>query len=47
MSPALQFVNALLNLIAEASGLRILLAVQNRELEPKKLSFLKWELAAA
>ena len=47
MPHALQFVNAVLILVAESSGLRMLLAVPNRKLEPKSLKFLKSERAAA
>ena len=34
MPPALQFVRAMLVLIAEGSGLRMFMAAPNRELEP-------------
>ena len=47
MPPALQFVNAILVLIAQSSGLRMLMAVPNRELEPANLRLLKSERAAA
>ena len=47
MSPALQFVYAVLILIAEGSEWRILMAVPNRELEPSNLRLRKSELAAA
>ena len=45
--PALQFVYAMLILIAEGNGWRIFMAAPNRELEPINLRFLKSELAAA
>ena len=47
MPPALQFVYAMLILIAEGNGWRILMAAHNRELEPTNLRLLKSELAAA
>ena len=47
MPPALQLVNAILVLIAQSSGLRMLMAVPNRELEPANLRLLKSERAAA
>ena len=47
MPPALQFVYAMLILIAEENAWRVLIAAPNRELEPTNLSFLKSELAAA
>ena len=47
MPPALQFVYAMLILIAEGSGLRMLMAAPNREHEPVNLRFLKSEAAAA
>ena len=47
MPPALQFVGAMLILIAEGSGLRMLMAAPNRELEPVNLRLLKSEVAAA
>ena len=47
MPPALQFVCALLVLIAEGSGLRMLIAAPNRELEPLILRLLKSEVTAA
>ena len=47
MPPALQFVYAVLILIAEGNAWRILLAAPNRELEPTNLRFRKSELAAA
>ena len=47
MPPALQFVYAILVLIAEGNAWRILMAAPNRELEPTNLSFRKSELAAA
>ena len=47
MPPALQFVYAVLILIAEGNGWRILMAAPNRELEPTKLRLRKSELAAA
>ena len=45
--PALQFVYAILILIAEGNAWRILMAAPNRELEPTNLRLLKSELAAA
>ena len=47
MPPALQFVYAILILIAEGSAWRILMAAPNRELEPTNLRLRKSELAAA
>ena len=47
MPPALQFVYAMLILIAEGNGWRILMAVPNRELEPTNLRLRRSELAAA
>ena len=47
MPPALQFVYAILNLIAEGNAWQILMAAPNRELEPTNLRFRKSELAAA
>ena len=47
MPPALQFVYAILILIAEGNGWRILMAAPNRELEPTNLRLRKSELAAA
>ena len=47
MSPALQFVYAVLILIAEGNGWRILMATPNRELEPTNWRLRKSELAAA
>ena len=47
MPPALQFVYAVLILIAEGKGWRILMAAPNRELEPTNLRLRKSELAAA
>ena len=47
MPPALQFVYAVLILIAEGNGWRILMAAPNRELEPTNLRLRKSELAAA
>ena len=47
MPPALQFVYALLILIAEGNEWRVLMAAPNRELEPTNLRLLKSELAAA
>ena len=47
MPPALQFVYAMLILIAEGSAWRVLIAAPNCELEPTKLRLLKSELAAA
>ena len=47
MPPALQFVYAVLILIAEGSGWRILMEAPNRELEPTNLRLGKSELAAA
>ena len=43
--PALQFVCAMLILIAEGSGLRMLMAAPDWELEPVKLRLLKSEWA--
>ena len=47
MPPALQFVYAMLILIAQGNGWRILLAAPNCELEPVNLRLLKSEVAAA
>ena len=47
MLPALQFVYAVLILIAEGNAWRILIAAPNRELEPTNLRLHKSELAAA
>ena len=47
MPPALQFVYAILILIAEGNEWRVLMAAPNRELEPTNLRLLKSELAAA
>ena len=47
MPPALQFVYAVLILIAEGNTWRILMAAPNRELEPSNLRLRKSELAAA
>ena len=47
MPPALQFVYAVLILIAEGNGWRILMAAPNRELAPTNLRLRKSELAAA
>ena len=47
MPPALQFVYAILILIAEGNEWRALMAAPNRELEPTNLRLLKSELAAA
>ena len=47
MPPALQFVYAILVLIAEGNASRILMAALNRELEPTNLRLRKSELAAA
>ena len=47
MPPALQFVYAILTLIAEGNGWRILMAAPNRELEPTNLRLRRSELAAA
>ena len=47
MPPALQFVYAMLILIAGWNAWRILMAAPNRELEPINLRLLKSELAAA
>ena len=47
MPPALQFVYAILILIAEGNGWRVLMAAPNRELEPTNLRLRKSELAAA
>ena len=47
MPPALQFVYAVLILIAEGNGWRILMAAPNRELESTNLRLRKSELAAA
>ena len=47
MPPALQFVYAVLILIAEGNAWRILVAAPNRELEPTNLRLRKSELAAA
>ena len=47
MPPALQFVYAVLILIAEGNGWRILMAAHNRELEPTNLRLRKTELVSA
>ena len=47
MPPALQFVYAMLILIAEGNACQIVMAAPNRELEPVNLRLLKSELAAA
>ena len=47
MPPALQFAYAILVLVAEGSGLRMLMAAPNRDLEPAKLRLLKSEMARA
>ena len=47
MSSARQFVYTMLVLIAEGSGLRMLMAAPNRELEPVNLRLLKSEVATA
>ena len=47
MPPALQFVYAILILIAEGNGWRVLMAAPNRELEPTNLRLRKSELTAA
>ena len=47
MPPALQFVYAILILIAEGNALRILMVAPKRELEPTNLRLRKSELAAA
>ena len=47
MPPALQFVYAILILIAEGNAWRMLMAVPNRELEPTNLRLLKSEVAVA
>ena len=47
MPPALQFVYAILILIAEGNAWRVLMAAPNRELEPTNLRLLRSELAAA
>ena len=47
MPPALQFVYAMLVLIAEGNAWRVLIAAPNRELEPSNMRLLKSELAAA
>ena len=47
MPPALQFVYAILILIAEGNARRVLMAAPNRELEPTNLRLLMSELAAA
>ena len=47
MPPALQFVYAILVLIAEGNTWRILMAAPNRDLEPTNLRLWKSELAAA
>ena len=46
MPPALQFVYAVLILLAEGNGWRILMAAPNRELEPTNARLRKSELAA-
>ena len=45
--PALQFVYAMLILIAEGNAWRVLIAAPHRGLEPTNLRLLKSELAAA
>ena len=45
--PALQFVYAILILIAEGNAWRMLMTAPNRELEPTNLRLLKSEMAAA
>ena len=47
MPTVLQFVHAMLILIAEGNGWRILMAAPNREFEPGNLRLLKSEVAAA
>ena len=47
MPPALQFVYAILVLIAEGKAWRFLMAAPNREFEPTSLRLRKSELAAA
>ena len=47
MPPALQFVYAVLVLMAESSGMRILMAAPNGEWEPKNKRPLRSELAAS
>ena len=47
MPPALQFVYAMLILIAEGNAWRMLMAAPNREFEPVNLRLLKSELTAA
>ena len=47
MPPALQFVYAILILIAEGNAWRMIMAVPNRELEPTNLRLLKSEVAVA
>ena len=47
MPTALQFVYAMLILIAEVNGMRMLMVAPNRELEPVNLRILKSEMAAA
>ena len=47
MPPALQFVYAMLILIAEGNGWRMLMAASNRELEPLNLRLPNSEVAAA
>ena len=47
MPPALQFVYAILILIAEGNGWHILMAAPNRDLEPTNLRLRRSELAAA
>ena len=47
MPPALQFVYAMLILIAEGNAWLMIMAAPNREVEPVKLRLLKSELAAA
>ena len=46
MPPALQFVYAMLILIAEGHAWRMLMAAPNRELEPVNLRLIKSEVAA-
>ena len=47
MPTTLQFVYAMLILIAEENGWRMLMAAANRELEPVNLKLLKSEVAAS
>ena len=46
MPPTVQFVYAVLVLIAESSELRMLMAAPNCEMEPEDLKLLRSELAA-